>query len=112
MRRSLAKHAEAIIKEAQARHLTLATVESCTAGSLGLLLADAPGAGNVFHGGFIVYSKINKTAAVGVPPALIEAPQPLAARSPKPWPTAALRAAQLTLPSPSLGWRARGPTRM
>jgi nicotinamide-nucleotide amidase len=70
---SLAKHAEAIIKEAQVRHLTLATVESCTAGSLGLLLADAPGASNVFHGGFIVYTKANKTAAVGVPAALIEA---------------------------------------
>jgi nicotinamide-nucleotide amidase len=72
MTRSLAKHAEAIIKEAQARHLTLATVESCTAGSLGLLLADAPGASNVFHGGFIVYTKANKTAALGVPPPLIE----------------------------------------
>jgi nicotinamide-nucleotide amidase len=73
MKRSLAQHAEAVIKEAQARHLTLATVESCTAGALGLLLADAPGASSVFHGGFIVYTKKNKTVAVGVPPALIGA---------------------------------------
>jgi nicotinamide-nucleotide amidase len=73
MKRSLAQRAEAVIKEAQARHLTLATVESCTAGSLGLLLADAPGASSILHGGFIVYTKANKTVAAGVPPALIEA---------------------------------------
>ena len=73
MKSSLAQLAEAVIKEAQARHLTLATVESCTAGALGLLLADAPGASSVFHGSFIVYTKANKTVAVGVSPALIEA---------------------------------------
>jgi nicotinamide-nucleotide amidase len=73
MKPLLAQRAEAVVKEAQARHLTLATVESCTAGSLGLLLADAPGASAVLHGGFIVYTKANKTVAVGVPPALIEA---------------------------------------
>jgi PncC family amidohydrolase len=39
----------------------------------GVLLADAPGATDLFHGGFIVYTKANKIGAVGVPAALIEA---------------------------------------
>jgi nicotinamide-nucleotide amidase len=73
MNASLARRAEEILKEAKARRLTLVTVESCTAGSLGLLLADAPGATETFHGGFIVYTKANKTAAVGVPAELIKA---------------------------------------
>ena len=47
MKPSLARRAEEVLKEAKARRLTLATVESCTAGSLGLLLADAPGAAEV-----------------------------------------------------------------
>jgi PncC family amidohydrolase len=34
-------------------------------------LADTPGAGDVFHGGFVVYSKEHKTEAVGVPASLI-----------------------------------------
>jgi nicotinamide-nucleotide amidase len=73
MNASLARRADQVLKEARARYLTLATVESCTAGSLGVLLADAPGATDVFHGGFIVYTKANKIHAVGVPAALIEA---------------------------------------
>jgi len=70
---ALKRRAEEVLRQAKARRLTLATVESCTAGALGLLLADAPGATEVFHGGFIVYTKANKTAAVGVTSALIEA---------------------------------------
>src|SRR5437588_12765301 len=73
MNASIARHADKVVKEAKARRLTLASVESCTAGSLGLLLADVPGATDVFHGGFIVYTKANKVAAIGVPEALIEA---------------------------------------
>jgi nicotinamide-nucleotide amidase len=58
---------------AKSHRCTLATVESCTAGALAALLADAPGASDLFHGGFVVYTKANKTAAVGVPPDLISA---------------------------------------
>ena len=61
-----------VVRLAKERGLTLATVESCTAGALATLLAEAPGAADTFHGGFIVYTKANKSAAVGVPPALIE----------------------------------------
>ena len=109
MNASLARRADQVLKEARARHLTLATVESCTAGSLGVLLADAPGATDVFHGGFIVYTKANKIHAVGVPAALIEAHS--AAKSPKRWPVAVSLAVRLMLPSRSPAWQDLSPTR-
>jgi nicotinamide-nucleotide amidase len=59
--------AEQVVKKAKQQGLTLATAESCTAGCLALLLSDAPGAGDQFHGGFVVYSKLQKTVVLGVP---------------------------------------------
>lgn len=56
---------------AQRRGLTLATVESCTAGALATALSEVPGATEFLHGGFVVYTKANKTAAIGVPTELI-----------------------------------------
>lgn len=55
-----------IMEMAMQRSLTLATAESCTAGALVHLLAEVPGAGDALHGGFVVYSKVHKTAALGV----------------------------------------------
>jgi len=73
MNAALARRAEQVLEEARTRRLTLATVESCTAGSLALLLADAPGAGEPFHGGFVAYTKANKIASIGVSAALLDA---------------------------------------
>jgi len=70
---ALSQRAAKVIKQAKAAGVTLATVESCTAGALAVLLADAPEAGKQFQGGFVVYTKENKTAALGVPPAMIAA---------------------------------------
>ena len=53
--------------------MTLATVESCTAGSLAHLLSQSEGASKTLHGGFVVYTKANKVAAVGVPEELLAA---------------------------------------
>lgn len=64
---TLEDRAEHVVKLARDRHMTLATVESCTAGALAHLLANAEGASEAVHGGFIVYTKENKIAAVGVP---------------------------------------------
>jgi nicotinamide-nucleotide amidase len=60
------------MKLAADRRMTLATVESCTAGSLVYLLSQAPGASDTLHGGFVVYTKENKTKAVGVPKRLLD----------------------------------------
>ena len=51
----------------------MATVESCTAGPLSVLLADAPDAGKQFQCGFVAYTKAHKTAALDVPAELIAA---------------------------------------
>ena len=68
---SLSAAVEFTLGLAKSHGCTLATVESCTAGALAALPADAPGASDLFHGGFVVYTKANKTAAVGVAPELI-----------------------------------------
>jgi nicotinamide-nucleotide amidase len=65
--------AERVVKKARAAGVKLATAESCTAGSLATLLADTPGGGEQFHGGFVTYTKENKMAALGVPRELIAA---------------------------------------
>ncbi len=69
---TLKQRAEHIVKLARERRMTLATVESCTAGTLANLLSQGEGASNVLHGGFIVYTKENKIASVGVPSDLLE----------------------------------------
>jgi nicotinamide-nucleotide amidase len=67
----LASHAARVIEAAQKAGVTLAAAESCTAGALATLLANAPGAGEIFHGSFVVYTKENKVKALGVEAALI-----------------------------------------
>jgi nicotinamide-nucleotide amidase len=62
-----------IMQLARDRRATLATVESCTAGSLAYLLSQTEGASDTLHGGFVVYTKANKMAAVGVPHELLTA---------------------------------------
>ncbi len=69
----LAELAERVLAKLGACGLTLATAESCTAGRLATLLADAPGAADRFHGGFVTYTKQNKSAVLGVPAELIAA---------------------------------------
>ena len=47
----LKAEAERLVGLARSKKLTLVTVESCTAGALACALAEAEGAGEVFHGG-------------------------------------------------------------
>ena len=51
--------------------LSLATAESCTGGLIATILSDAPGAGDLFHGGFVLYTKAHKIA-FGIPKKLID----------------------------------------
>jgi nicotinamide-nucleotide amidase len=67
----LDKDVDRIAHLAQAKKITLVTVESCTAGALANALAQAKGASDFLHGGFVVYTKANKVSAVGVPEELI-----------------------------------------
>jgi nicotinamide-nucleotide amidase len=56
----------------KARGLTAVIAESCTAGSVASVLAERPDAGAVLEGGFVVYSKRQKTMALGVDPDLLQ----------------------------------------
>jgi len=69
---ALRKAAERAVRSAKSVGRTVATVESCTAGALACLLADAEGAGDVFQGGIVAYTKAAKSALVGVPAEFLE----------------------------------------
>ena len=62
----LAELAKQALAAAQQRKLSIVTAESCTAGKLAVLLSEAPGAADHLHGGFVTYTKANKTRALGV----------------------------------------------
>jgi nicotinamide-nucleotide amidase len=70
--RALVKQAAELMDLAKRKGLSIATAESCTGGLIAAVLSEAPGAGDWLHGGFVTYTKENKTAALGVPTDLIE----------------------------------------
>ena len=62
----LAQLAASVLGAAREHKLTLVTAESCTAGGLAVLLSEAPGASETLHGSFVVYTKDQKTKALGI----------------------------------------------
>jgi nicotinamide-nucleotide amidase len=69
--KKLVLRAARLFKSFGPEKLTLATAESCTGGLIATILSDAPGAGDLFHGGFVLYTKAHKIA-FGIPKALID----------------------------------------
>jgi nicotinamide-nucleotide amidase len=70
--RNLVRRAQPIVDALRARHLSVVTAESCTAGLVAAILSHAQHAGECLHGGFIAYSKDNKSATLGVDRAFLE----------------------------------------
>jgi len=68
----LIKRAAEVVKVAKRCDCTIVTAESCTGGLLAAVLAEAPGAGKQLQGGFVTYSKDQKTIALGIPRGLLE----------------------------------------
>jgi nicotinamide-nucleotide amidase len=64
---NLGASADALLGEARRAGLTIVTAESCTAGLMCQILSDAEGAAEHFHGGFVTYTKEQKSRALGVP---------------------------------------------
>jgi len=56
---------------AERKDLSIVTAESCSGGLLAAVLSEAPGASEHLHGGFVTYTKTQKTAALGVPSELL-----------------------------------------
>ncbi len=62
----LADLAKQVLQTAKATKRSIVTAESCTAGKLSGVLSEAPGASALLHGGFVAYTKDNKSKALGV----------------------------------------------
>jgi nicotinamide-nucleotide amidase len=58
--------AEKTLEVVRRKGLSIVTAESCTAGKLAVLLSEADGAAEHLQGGFVAYTKSNKTCALGV----------------------------------------------
>jgi PncC family amidohydrolase len=69
--RDVEQLAEDLLALLKAKGLKVVVAESCTAGLLSLKLSDAPGASTFFNGGFVTYSKEQKTSALDVSPTLL-----------------------------------------
>jgi nicotinamide-nucleotide amidase len=59
--------AQELMRLLEDKRLTVVVAESCTAGLMGKVLSDAPGAAERFHGGFVTYTKAHKASALDVP---------------------------------------------
>ncbi|MDE1896955.1 MAG: nicotinamide-nucleotide amidohydrolase family protein [Rhodospirillales bacterium] len=57
----------------KARHMTLATAESCTGGLVAGAITAIPGSSSVFTHGFVTYANAAKTEMLGVPEAMLAA---------------------------------------
>jgi nicotinamide-nucleotide amidase len=68
---ALIERATRFIDMARQCACTIVTAESCTGGLLAAVLAEAPGAAKQLQGGFVTYTKDQKTIALGVPRALL-----------------------------------------
>jgi nicotinamide-nucleotide amidase len=69
---ALVKRATEIVDFMKRRGRTIVTAESCTGGLLAAVLSEAPGASKQLHGGFVTYTKDQKTIALGISRALLE----------------------------------------
>lgn len=70
------KLADAVLALLRERRHTVGVVESCTAGLLGSMLAEVPGASTAFRGGLLTYSNDLKSSLANVPPTLLAAGGP------------------------------------
>ena len=69
---ALIKRAAEVVKLAKECRCSIVTAESCTGGLLAAVLAEAPGAAKQLQGGFVTYTKDQKTIALGIPRALLD----------------------------------------
>jgi nicotinamide-nucleotide amidase len=71
MPEDLNKLANTLLQRAKQAGVTIIVAESCTAGMMSQVLADAEGASRYFHGGFVTYTKEQKTRSLGVSAAVL-----------------------------------------
>lgn len=64
--------ANALTRRMVEAKISLITAESCTGGLICAALAQADGAGSALQGGFVVYTKEQKSMALGIPGSLLQ----------------------------------------
>lgn len=70
--KAMVEEAEALLRQLRARHLKLATAESCTGGLIAALVTEVAGSSDVFTHGFVVYANEAKSSMLGIPAPLIK----------------------------------------
>jgi nicotinamide-nucleotide amidase len=70
---SMLDQAALLLDACRARHVKLATAESCTGGLIAAVLTAIAGSSDVVERGFVTYSNEAKAELLGVPMALIDA---------------------------------------
>jgi nicotinamide-nucleotide amidase len=93
----LEARAAALIDAAIRHNCSIVTAESCTGGLLAALLSEAPGAGEALAGGYVTYTKPQKSVALGVPAALLERESAVSERVARAMAEGALRRSQANL---------------
>jgi nicotinamide-nucleotide amidase len=68
----LSELANRVVADLRRAKLSVVTAESCTGGLLAALLSHGEQASDCLHGGFVTYTKAQKTASLGVAAALLE----------------------------------------
>jgi nicotinamide-nucleotide amidase len=68
---NLVRAAQDAMRALLTRNLSVVTAESCTAGLISSVLSQAEGAASGLHGAFVVYTKEQKSIALGVPAPLL-----------------------------------------
>ncbi len=63
---ALTRRAKSVMRHLTKQHLSIVTAKSCTAGLIAAVLSEADGASSCLHGGFVAYTKAQKSAALGV----------------------------------------------
>ncbi len=67
----IVRRAEGVMRLLLERKLSAIAVESCTAGLISAALSEAEGASTGLQGGYVTYTKEQKTTALGVPAELL-----------------------------------------
>ncbi len=68
----LSARAQPVVDALRCAKLCLITAESCTGGLIAAILSQGLQASDCLHGGYVVYTKANKTSALGVDAELLK----------------------------------------
>jgi len=69
---ALIRSGQEVVDALRRRKSSLVTAESCTGGLIAAILSQCKDASDCLHGGFVTYTKIQKSLALGIPATALE----------------------------------------